>query len=110
MRMNSLIVILIITTSLLASGSVIADEGDDDHMDDHDMMGSWGMTYGAVWMLLLIVALVVITIWLFQVLANEEAGPMYKAPNTAEVLLDERYARGEIETEEYLRMRHMIGR
>ncbi|MCK5414762.1 MAG: hypothetical protein KAJ35_05210 [Thermoplasmata archaeon] len=110
MRMNSLIVILIIATSLLASSSVIADEGDDDHMDDHDMMGSWGMTYGALWMLVLIVALVVITVGLYKVLFNEGEGPKYKAPNTAEILLDERYARGDIETEEYLRMRHMIGR
>ena len=110
MRMNSLIVILIIAAGLLTSGLVIADEDDDDHMDDHDMMGSWGMTYSAFWMLVLILAIVVITIGLYKVLVNEGEGPMYKAPNTAEILLDERYARGEIETEEYLRMRHMIGR
>lgn len=110
MRMKRLSVIIVIIIGLMFSGSAIADEGDDDHMDDHDMMGSWGMTYSAFWMLVLVLAIAIISVFLVKVLVSEPERPTYRAPSNAETLLDERYARGEIDTEEYLRMRHMMGR
>jgi putative membrane protein len=110
MRKRTWIVMFTIIIGLATSGPAIADEGDYDHMEDHDMMGSWGMGYSLLWFILIVMIIAVIPIWLYTVLFPEGRQAMNLAPSSAQVLLDERYARGEIDTEEYLRMKHMMGR
>ncbi len=62
-------------------------------------MGGWGMAFGGFmmifWVLVLVALVVFITRW--------AAGGNNSAPGTpgAREILDQRYARGEIDTEEY---------
>jgi putative membrane protein len=88
---------------------------DTDEMWDrmHDGVG-WGGWLLALLLLLVLAALVVgVVVWL--VTRSAGAGHTGGAPaggrpgaSTAEQVLDERYARGEIEEEEYLRRRSVL--
>jgi putative membrane protein len=77
----------------------------------HDWMG-WGWGWGGMWLgpifMLALLALFVATIvalvrWMGG--SNEDGGGRLR---TAREILDERYARGEIDQEEYLRRRNDI--
>jgi putative membrane protein len=89
-------------------------------MDDWDRDGLWGMHGGLGWggwlvvviLLLLLAALVIaIVISLLRPLAGHGGqGPTSAAParSEAERLLDDRYARGEIDEIEYLHRRAVL--
>ncbi|WP_413451263.1 SHOCT domain-containing protein [Georgenia phoenicis] len=71
----------------------------------HDM-GSWGMGWGWLFFVLLLVGVVVLVVVLIRLLAGGERGEQ-RSPrrpggrSRALEVLDERYARGEIDATEY---------
>lgn len=71
----------------------------------HDWMGwGWGgMWFGPLFMLAALAVLVAFVVVLVRWLGGDRAVP--SAPRTARDILDERYARGEIDREEYLKRR-----
>jgi len=78
------------------------------------MMGGWGYGYGfglihmVVWIIIL-VAIIVGVIWLVRSLAGTGGhGPLQRRSPGLEVL-EERYARGEINRDEYLQKKKDIG-
>lgn len=68
-----------------------------------DHMGAWGMAWGWLFMVLLIVGLVVLVMVLLRLPggAARRHDPYSVPRSRARDLLDERYARGEIDDTEY---------
>lgn len=75
----------------------------------HDWMGwGWGGTFlGPLFMIFWIAVLVAVVVLVLRWLgaASLSAGP---SPRTPREILDERYARGEVDREEYMRRRQDI--
>ena len=76
----------------------------------HDWMGwGWGgMWLGPLFMLALLALLVAVVIALTQWLGGDRARPSATPSRSAREVLDERYARGEIDRDEYLKRRQDI--
>lgn len=77
---------------------------------DFGMMGGWGGgLFGMfIWPLLLI-ALIVAAIWSFRSRSGRDAGPVDRPQRSAALdILEQRYARGEINRDEFLRMKQEI--
>ena len=73
----------------------------------HMMHGWWGpggMWLGRIWMIVRLAVLVAIIVGLVRWLSGV-GGDTGRPTRTARDILDERYARGEIDREEYLRRR-----
>lgn len=72
----------------------------------HDWWGPSGMWFGPIWMILWLAVLVAIIVVLVRWFdgGNGPGRPM----RTARDMLDERYARGEIDREEYLKRKQDI--
>lgn len=66
----------------------------------------YGMGFGGLGMILFWLALIVLVILLVRLFINGREGPRQR---TALDILEERYARGEIEREEYLQRRADLG-
>ena len=60
--------------------------------------GMWGMGFGGVWMILVLVGLIVLTVWLVRLMFPQ--GSKSEPENPLE-LAQRRYAKGEISREEY---------
>jgi putative membrane protein len=98
-------------SGLLATGATIMGYGYGPHWG---MMGGWGYGYGfglihmVVWVIILI-AIIVGIIWLVRSLAA--TGGQYGPPRRSAGLdvLEERYARGEINRDEYLEKKRDLG-
>jgi len=78
-------------------------------INDMAGFGGWGMGFGWFFMLLfwglIILGIVGLIKWLFM--SNTDANlPPQKQPKTAMEILEERYARGEIDREEYQQKKH----
>ena len=77
----------------------------------HDWMGwgsGWGgMIFGPLMMIAWLAVLVAVVVWIVRWLGGGGAGGV-KPERTAREILDERYARGDIDREEYLRRRQDI--
>ena len=75
------------------------------------MMGGPG-AWWILWLLLLllVIAIVVLLIVGLTRRGPSGAGPVSPPSSSARVILDERYARGEIDHEEYVRRREELGR
>ena len=70
------------------------------------MMGGWGFGgFGMIFPLIVIIALVVGCVWLARNFAPGSASPPTPPRSRALDVLEERYARGEIDRDEYLRKR-----
>jgi len=70
-------------------------------MDGWSMMGGWWF-----WIIVLIVIFVIIVVLIYLVLKEDQNKRIKSEPGkSAEKLLDERYARGEISTDEYQEMK-----
>lgn len=67
----------------------------------HHPMDRWSMMGGWWFWIILFIAIFLITVILVYLIIREETGRRKKA----EELLDERYARGELNTEEYKEMK-----
>jgi putative membrane protein len=78
------------------------------------MMGNWGYGYGyglihmVVWIVILI-AIIVGVIWLVRSLASGGGGAALPRRSPGLEVLEERYARGEINRDEYLEKKKDIG-
>ena len=72
----------------------------------HDGWGAGGMWFGPIWMIVWLAVLVAIIVGVVRWLGvwPDAAG----SARTARRILDERYARGEIDREEYLRRKQDI--
>ena len=58
----------------------------------------WGFGLGGLWMLLLMIGVILIIVWAVQ----SGSGDRSARPMRAMEILEERYARGEIEREDFL--------
>ncbi|HHC07703.1 MAG TPA: SHOCT domain-containing protein [Actinobacteria bacterium] len=70
------------------------------------MWGPW-MGFGGLWMLLIVVGIVLLVIWAARGVA-EGGGSGASSPKRALEILDERFARGEIDEEEYRTRRRLL--
>lgn len=68
----------------------------------HDWYPLWGTWHMLIWLLVLIALMVVAWAFLQKLAADSSGGPPH---NRALELLSERYAKGEIDREEYLKRR-----
>jgi putative membrane protein len=64
----------------------------------------WGSGYGWIWMLLSWVVIIGLVVWAVTVFGGRDARGRH-GPPSARHILDERFARGEIDEEEYRRRR-----
>lgn len=71
---------------------------------DADGMG-WWMLWGAFMMIFFWGGLVALAIWAVRSLIGRDSGPGDTATNRALTLAEERYARGEISRDEFLRIK-----
>jgi len=102
--MASMVTLLLL--SVLAAPATLADTGGG-HMEGGHMMDGWGMGMGALWILLIMFIIAAIVIWFIQVLTADEDRHSGAPPRSyAHQLLDERYARGELDAEDYYRMKN----
>ncbi len=87
-------------SELITSIVPIVLNGNDAHhpMDGTGMMGGWWF-----WPILLIVAVIVVGVLIYLLTVSDEGNrrKRHESEKSAEKLLDERYARGEITKEEY---------
>lgn len=70
------------------------------------MMGGPMMVVSVLIMVVVVVAVIAGAVWLVRALPLQRAGPRREALDELEL----RYARGEIERDEYLQRRHDLGR
>lgn len=76
------------------------------------MMGGWGYGYGPVHMIVWVVILVVIiacAVWLVRSIAGPGMHHLPPRRSSGLDVLEERYARGEINRDEYLQKKKDIG-
>jgi len=77
-------------------------------MHGYDMMSGWGgMWFGPIFMFLVSLALIVLVVWLIRAMIGGNANAS-RRDDSARQILDERYARGEIDDEEYQRRRSAL--
>jgi putative membrane protein len=75
-----------------------------------DHMGWWPMVWGWVFLALIVLGIVVLVVVLVRVLGDRPQQPDVRplARSRAREVLDERYARGEIDTAEYEERRQRL--
>lgn len=97
--------IIPIATGFLLTAAIPASAQQDGPWRMHDWMGwGWGgMWFGPLFMLAVLALLVALVVALVRWFGSGQTAP--PAPRSARDILDERYARGEIDREEYLRRR-----
>lgn len=77
--------------------------------DRYDHMDGWGwMWLGGLLWLLVIAGIVALVAWLV-VRASQSGGAATRSTDQARRILAERFARGEIDEEEYIRRRDLLG-
>lgn len=62
-------------------------------------MWGWGMGFGGVWMVLLLIGLIVLTVWLVRFMFPK--GANWSEPEKPLEIAQRRYAEGEISQEEF---------
>ncbi len=87
---------------MIVSGLLVADTGFG-HMDDFGHMSGWGWGLGIVGLIVML-ALIGLIVWLI-VAATQRGGPGRTGARSALDVLDDRYARGEIDRKDYLERR-----
>ena len=84
---------------MVALIGVLADAG-----DGWDHMGGWGGGWMWLWGLAMMALLVVLIVWLVRATTGDPVGshpPEWSSTDRAREILAERYARGDLSTEEY---------
>lgn len=92
-------------------GAVLAQTGERWDWRMHDMMGlGWGgMGLGFLVMLAALALLIALIVGFIKLMSGERA-PSTPTQRSARDVLDERYARGEIDREEYVKRREDLSR
>ncbi|ADU01994.1 Predicted membrane protein (DUF2078) (plasmid) [Mycolicibacterium gilvum Spyr1] len=67
-------------------------------------MGGWWLA----WPLLVLIGISLIVYLGYRLVADRSVGPIPPQQNSARRILDERYAKGEIDEDEYLRRRNQL--
>jgi len=76
----------------------------------HMWGGGWGMFFGPIWMLLFLAILVALVVLLVRWLSGSSAGGLNVAATKAPLdILRERFARGEIDEEEFDKRKKVLG-
>ena len=68
-----------------------------------DGMMNWGMGFGGLWMLLLLIGLIILTVWIVRQMfpqENQSSAKSVERESAIEVA-ERRYARGEIDKEQF---------
>jgi putative membrane protein len=79
-------------------------------MHGYDMMSGWGgMWFGPILMILIPLTLILLIVWLVRAFASGRTASKLNDAN-ARKILDERYAKGEVDDEEYQRRRSALER
>lgn len=107
--MRQIFTLVLVATFGAAHPALAQQEGD--HWRMHEWMG-WGgggMWLGPLWLLLWLAVIMAVIIALVRWLAPIE-NRSQSFPRSARDILDERYARGEIDDDEYLKRRENISR
>jgi putative membrane protein len=79
-------------------------------MHGYDMMSGWGgIWFGPILMFLIPLTLVLLIVWLVKAFASGRSASNMNDAN-ARKILDERYAKGEVDDEEYQRRRSALER
>ncbi len=77
-------------------------------MHGYDMMSGWGgMWFGPIHMFLIALVLMVLVIWLVRAMTGGHANSSRRTDGARQIL-DERFAKGEIDDEEYQRRRSAL--
>ncbi|PUB08454.1 putative membrane protein [Yoonia sediminilitoris] len=116
--MNSVASILTLPLCLTAT-TVIAQVGGSPERGgfgyhEHDMMwnnsqwGGFGMVLGPIFMILIVVAIVAGIIYLLRLFGTAQNASSQVAHDRALVILKERYAKGEIDTEEFSERKKLL--
>ena len=109
------------TTALVSGGiglslinlGALADAPGSAGYGHHGMMwgGGWGgMVFGLVMMLLVIAAIVAVVVLVVRVLARAGSGTAKPSGKTPTDILEERFARGEIDSEEFEERRRVLAK
>jgi putative membrane protein len=87
-----------------------AQGGDDRYYGHHMWDGGWWMLLGPLWMIVFIAAIVVVVILLVRWLGGDGHGAVHtQSPTKSPVdILKERFARGEIDKEEFEERRRLL--
>lgn len=106
-----------VATGWLASGAAImaqsafAQGGDDRYYGHHMWDGGWWMFLGPLWMIVFIAAIVAVVVLLVRWLGGASHGALHtqQPPTKSPVdILKERFARGEIDKEEFEERRRLL--
>ncbi len=76
-------------------------------MDTYGMTGWWGMGFGPLFMLVIVIAVIALTVMLIKAIIGSNTG---SNKITAMEILEERFARGEIDDTEFQNRRKELER
>lgn len=68
----------------------------------------WGSGYGWIWMILVWVVVIGVVVWAVARITARDGGRGRVDPDSARRILDERFARGEIDEDEYRHRRDQL--
>ena len=99
-----LLALTLLALTLLVSPDVEGDTGDGDEDHDHCMDGYWDNGWGAPWMITMIIGGSLIALLFFMISRTSNGAHSSPIRTSAANLAMDRYARGEIDRNEYLRI------
>ena len=113
MKQYIILILAIIMATLVVIGSMTAsadtdEDGDDEH--DHCMGEFWGDGWWGFWMIPMMFGFIIISFFVILLLRHNEGSRVSSSKNQSMSFIKERYARGEIERNEYLRIQEDLKR
>jgi putative membrane protein len=97
--------------SLISLGALADAPGSADHAHHGMWGGGWGgMLFGLIMMLLVIAAIVAVVVLVVRMLAGAGSGIAKPSGKTPTDILEERFARGEIDAEEFEERRRVLAK
>ena len=97
--------------SLISLGALAAGAGSAEYGHHGMWGGGWGgMLFGLIMMLLVIAAIVAVVVLVVRVLARAGSGTAKPSGKTPTDILEERFARGEIDSEEFEERRRVLAK
>ena len=87
-------------------GNIIADCGGFYHMIDWGNMNWWGFPFFGIWLIGILVAIVFVV----YIIMNSEKSEEVEIMSDAQKILDDRYAKGEINRKEYIQAKEDLNK